>query len=208
MWNNKPTYTNVYASYAVTPASERLLQQFSRTILHLLQEYPMHDTLQVKVPSHFHATAQYAWLVSDVDAYIAEIKAKIKHLQQTTIACDGVWAWQSNIDASGTIFAIPQENLPFEWWSPMQKSPKENLLNEVLLWHNNWVAIPHLSLVTILPPDNIFWIWFWMWCLERIMEQRSRLWEGETFVPIEIDTSKIQIRWRENGEEKRLLVEV
>lgn len=70
---------NVYASYPVTSAAERLLHQFSHRIITLIgQDYPMDDKPVVKIPSHYHVTADYKGDIEDIRTYIQEIKEKQK----------------------------------------------------------------------------------------------------------------------------------
>lgn len=179
-------YQNVYASYTVTPQSEELLKQFSREVISILQWYPMDEKPVFKVPSQFHITADYRWTVTDIDEYIATIKKRKKNWQQY-IECDGVWTWKSNTNGNDIIYIIPTWEIPYE--------------------HNDIENTPHMTAVEMIKPDNLFLTRFWMCAITNVFDAWSELWGDWPFIPIGIDTKKIQIRWTQD-EKKSILVEI
>lgn len=183
---NKHEYHNVYASYAVTPRSEALLQQFSREIITILQAYPMEHKPDFKVPSQFHITADYKWTVTNIDEYIKTITKRKKNWSQF-IECNGIWTWKSNTNGNDIIYITPTWDMPYQ--------------------HGDIHNTPHLTAVEMVKPDNTFLTWFWLCAITNIMDAWSELWDEWPFVPIGINTAKIQIWWTQNSE-KKMIIEV
>ena len=184
---NTQEYQNVYASYTVTPKSVVLLQQFSRDIIRILQKYPMENKPDFKVPSQFHITADYRWSMNNVDEYIALVQKRKKNWA-SFIECDGIWTWKSNANWNDIIYIKPKWEIPFE--------------NDLDIEN-----IPHMTAIEIIEADNDFLMRFWLCAITNVFDAWSELWDEWPFVPIGIDTSKIQIRWSQYGE-KKLITEV
>lgn len=184
---NNLEYQNVYASYTVTPESAGLLQQFSRDIIHIFQKYPMWNIPDVKIPSQYHITADYRWNVVNMDEYIASVQKRKKH-GASFIEFDGVWIWKSNKTDNDIIYIKPIGEIPFE---------------------NNadYDSIPHMTAIEIKHPDNLFLRRFRLCAVTDVFDAWRQLWDEWPFVPIGIETSKIQI-WGTVWNEKKMIVEV
>lgn len=184
---NNSEYKNVYASYTVTPQSAVLLQQFSRDIMRIFQKYPMWNLPVVKTPSQFHITADYRWNVTNMDEYIASVQKRKKN-GASFIEFDGVWIWKSKTNGNDIIYIKPTWEIPFE-----------NI--------TDYDSIPHMTAAEILTPDNTFLMRLWLCSITNVFDAWRELWGEWPFVPIGIETSKIQIWWT-RWNEKKIIVEI
>ncbi len=185
MVHNNPR-EGVYASYAVTPASAKLLEEFSGCIVKILETYNFPNKPNVEFPSDYHLTAEYRGTVNDIHAYIDSVNMK-KKVWESTVNLWGLKVMTSNADESEVIYLQPAKEIPY-----ILASDK----------------IPHVTVAKI-SGDPLFNIRLKIWngkaALETVSKRLSTYskWKGN----LQIDTSKLQIRGKKDGE-KQLIEEI
>ena len=178
----------VYACYAVTPESAKILRWVSQQIIDIFDEAGDDEFPLFKIPN-YHMTLEYKWSVKDIGSYIAEVKAKKKEWKNIDLV--RINAWKSFLGEQYIVFLEAQKNSVL----PFAMEAKKAL---------------HVSLLDVENQDfsNSVFRFFLIVALDRFGYIRMNTCESlPQWEAIEIDTSKIQIRGKVDGE-KQLIVEV
>lgn len=179
---------NVYASYPVNSAAEKLLHQFSHRIITLIgRQYPMDMKPVVKIPSHYHVTADYKGDVDDISTYIQEIKEKQQRVSGR-VGLGGVNFRRSNVNNNGIISVHPNGSIPFAY-------PAE--------------AHPHITVAEITEAEPLFRTWF---RVEQVLMSLASIRielqkKSPDFNKAQVDVSRLEIWGKEKGN-KALIIEV
>ncbi len=178
------TIEGVYACYAVTPESLKILGEISQSIIDAMNDIPTEEKARVTIPN-YHMTLEYKGKVADIAAYIASVLAKKQH--GNTLDLVKMNAWTSNVDRKNIPHLELEKGIEIPY---LLDKPKAM----------------HVSLLEIEDSWNFF-RWFTL-NLDRLGIIWQEVCEALPIgTALEVDTSKVQI-WGKVDGKKKLIVEV